>query len=139
MAEEKRDYYEVLGVNKNATKDEIKTAYRKLAKKYHPDLNHSPDAPKKFEEVQEAYDVLYDDNKRAQYDQFGMAAFQQGQSTGGGGNPFGDGFSSQGFGDMDLNDIFASFFGGGAPRGAQRQSRSSGPQKGEDQLYRVRI
>jgi molecular chaperone DnaJ len=73
------------------------------------------------------------------YDQYGMAAFEQGQSTGGGGNPFGDGFSSQGFGDMDLNDIFASFFGGGAPRGAQRQSRSSGPQKGEDQLYRVRI
>ena len=139
MAESKRDYYEVLGVSKTASKDEIKSAYRKLAKMYHPDLNKSPDAPKKFEEVQEAYDVLYDDNKRAQYDQFGMAAFQQGQSTGGGGNPFGDGFSSQGFGDMDLNDIFASFFGGGAPRGAQRQSRSSGPQKGEDQLYRVRI
>jgi len=139
MAESKRDYYEVLGVSKTASKDEIKSAYRKLAKMYHPDLNKSPDAPKKFEEVQEAYDVLYDDNKRAQYDQFGMAAFQQGQSTGGGGNPFGDGFSSQGFGDMDLNDIFASFFGGGAPRGAQRQSRRSGPQKGEDQLYRVRI
>lgn len=59
MAEEKRDYYEVLGISKNATKDEIKAAYRKLAKQYHPDLNKSPDAPKKFEEVQEAYDVLY--------------------------------------------------------------------------------
>ena len=62
MAETKRDFYEVLGVSKNASKDEIKSAYRKLAKKYHPDINKDPDAPKKFEEVQEAYDVLYDDN-----------------------------------------------------------------------------
>jgi molecular chaperone DnaJ len=140
MAEEKRDYYEVLGVNKNASKDEIKTAYRKLAKKYHPDLNHSPDAPKKFEEVQEAYDVLYDDNKRQQYDQFGMAAFQQGASTGGAGNPFaGGGFSSQGFGDVDLNDIFQSFFGGGSSRGGRSSSSSSLPRKGEDSLYRVKI
>lgn len=134
---EKRDYYEVLGVSKTATKDEIKSAYRKLAKTYHPDLNHSPDAPKKFEEVQEAYDVLYDDNKRKQYDQFGMAAFQQGGSTGGTGNPFsGGGFSSEGFGDVDLGDIFASFFGGG---GQRRQRASNGPSKGEDTLYRVRI
>ena len=132
---EKRDFYEVLGVSKNASKDEIKSAYRKLAKKYHPDLNHEPDAAKKFEEVQEAYDVLYDDNKRRQYDQFGMAAFTQGSSTGGAGNPFGEGFSSQGFGDVDLGDIFNSFFGGG-PR---RSYRSSGPQKGEDALYRIRI
>jgi molecular chaperone DnaJ len=134
---EKRDYYEVLGVSKTASKDEIKSAYRKLAKEYHPDLNHSPDAPKKFEEIQEAYDVLYDDNKRKQYDQFGMAAFQQGQSTGGAGNPFNGGdFSGAGFGDVDLNDIFASFFGGGG----QRRARSSGePQKGDDTLYRVKI
>jgi molecular chaperone DnaJ len=134
MAEEKRDYYEVLGVAKTATKDEIKVAYRKLAKEYHPDLNHSPDAPKKFEEIQEAYDVLYDDNKRKQYDQFGMAAFQQGGSTGAQGNPYqNNGFSSQGFGDVDLNDIFSSFFGGGTRRS------SSGPAKGNDTLYRVRL
>ncbi len=136
MAETKRDFYEVLGVSKNASKDEIKSAYRKLAKKYHPDINKDPDAPKKFEEVQEAYDVLYDDNKRKQYDQFGMAAFTQGASTGGGGNPFGQGFSSQGFGDVDLGDIFSSFFGGGARRSS---SRARGPQKGDDALYRVRI
>lgn len=132
---DKRDYYEVLGIAKTASKDEIKSAYRKLAKKYHPDINHDPDAPKKFEEIQEAYDVLYDDNKRAQYDQFGHAAFEQGGSTGG--NPFGQGFSSQGFGDVDLNDIFSSFFGGGASRRSSRQS--SGPSKGEDTITRIRI
>ena len=138
MAETKRDYYEVLGVSKTATKDEIKSAYRKLAKQYHPDLNKSPDAPKKFEEIQEAYDVLYDDNKRKQYDQFGMAAFEQGASTGGAGNPFAGGdFSGQGFGDVDLNDIFQSFFGGG---GGQRRARNDGsPRKGEDTLFRVKI
>lgn len=136
MAEEKRDYYETLGINKSATKDEIKSAYRKLAKQYHPDINKSPDAPKKFEEIQEAYDTLYDDNKRRQYDQFGHAAFQQGGSTGGAGNPFGGaGFSGAGFGDVDLNDIFSSFFGGG-----RRSSRStSGPQKGNDSLIQVSI
>ncbi len=138
MAQEKRDYYEVLGVSKSASKDEIKSAYRKLAKQYHPDLNHSPDAPEKFKEVQEAYDVLYDDNKRKQYDQFGFAAFEQGASTGGAGNPFtGGGFSGQGFGDVDLNDIFQSFFGGGM--GSGRTRNSSGPRKGEDALYRVKI
>lgn len=133
----KRDYYEVLGVSKNASKDDIKSAYRKLAKQYHPDLNKSPDAPKKFEEIQEAYDVLYDDNKRKNYDQYGMAAFEQGASTGGAGNPFaGGGFQGQGFGDVDLNDIFSSFFGGGGTR----RSRSNGePQKGDDTLYRVKI
>lgn len=136
MAEAKRDYYETLGVNKSANKDEIKSAYRKLAKQYHPDINKSPDAPKKFEEIQEAYDVLYDDNKRRQYDQFGHAAFQQGGSTGGAGNPFGGaGFSGAGFGDVDLNDIFSSFFGGG-----RRSSRQSGgPQKGNDSLIQVSI
>lgn len=71
---EKRDFYEVLGISKSASQDEIKKAYRTLAKKYHPDLNKDADAPKKFEEVQEAYDVLSDEKKRAQYDQFGHAA-----------------------------------------------------------------
>ncbi len=133
----KRDYYEVLGLSKGASKDEIKAAYRKLAKKYHPDLNKAPDAAQKFEEVQEAYDVLYDDNKRKAYDQYGHAVFEQGASTGGAGNPFGQGFgfSGQGFGDMDLGDIFSSFFGGGG----SRQRRTSGPRKGNDRLYRVKI
>ncbi len=137
MAESKRDYYEVLGVSKTASKDEIKSAYRKLAKQYHPDINHSPDAPQKFQEVQEAYDVLGDEGKRAQYDRFGQAAFEQGSSTGGAGNPFGGGFSSQGFGDVDLGDIFNSFFGGGARRGGG--AANAGPSKGQDSLTRVRI
>src|SRR5574344_1489755 len=101
MAETKRDYYEVLGVAKSATKDEIKSAYRKLAKKYHPDVNHDADAPEKFKEVQEAYDILYDDQKRAAYDQYGFAAFEQGA---GGGGFSGQGFSGQGFADVDLGD-----------------------------------
>ena len=131
----KRDFYEVLGVNKSASKDEIKSAYRKLAKQYHPDLNKSPDAPEKFKEVQEAYDVLYDDQKRAAYDRFGHAAFEQGGSTGGAGNPFGGaGFGSQGFGDVDLGDLFSSFFGGG-----RRPQRNTGPTKGPDSIMRIRI
>ena len=113
---EKRDYYEVLGVSKNATQDEIKSAYRKLAKQYHPDLNKAPDAADKFKEVTEAYEVLSDEQKRQNYDRFGFAAFENGGSTGGAG-PFGQGFSSQGFGDVDLNDIFSSFFGGGGSSG----------------------
>ena len=128
----KRDYYEVLGVSKSASKDEIKSAYRKLAKKYHPDINHDADAPEKFKEVQEAYDVLFDDQKRASYDQFGHAAFEQGAGGGGFG---GQGFSGQGFGDVDLGDIFSSFFGGGS----RRQRANTGPQRGDDTLMRVRI
>ena len=73
----KRDYYEVLGISKSASIDEIKSSYRKLAKKYHPDLNKEPGADEKFKEVQEAYDVLSDEKKRARYDQFGHAAFDQ--------------------------------------------------------------
>ncbi len=132
---EKRDYYDVLGVSKSASKDEIKSAYRKLAKQYHPDINKSPDAPKKFEEIQEAYDVLYDDEKRKRYDQFGHAAFEQGSGMGGAGGPFGGGFSSQGFGDVDLSDIFNSFFGGGS----RRRGSSNGPTKGSDTLYQATI
>ena len=132
----KRDFYEVLGVNKSASKDEIKSAYRKLAKKYHPDINKEPGAEEKFKEVQEAWDVLGDDKKRQMYDQFGMAAFEQGASTGGAGNPFsGAGFGSQGFGGVDLGDIFSSFFGGRA--GSRRAN--VGPQRGEDTLQRIRV
>ena len=79
---EKRDYYEVLGVDKNATQDQIKSAYRKLAKQYHPDLNKSPDAPEKFKEVQEAYEILGDEQKRKTYDQFGHAAFDNNGANG---------------------------------------------------------
>ncbi len=75
MAETKRDYYEVLGVSKTASDDELKKAYRKLAKKYHPDVSKEPDAEEKFKEAQEAYAVLSDEQKRAQYDQYGHAAF----------------------------------------------------------------
>lgn len=132
----KRDFYEVLGINKSASKEEIKSAYRKLAKKYHPDINKEPGAEEKFKEVQEAYDILSDDKKRQMYDQFGMAAFEQGASTGGQGNPFsGAGFGSQGFGGVDLGDIFSSFFGGG--RSTRRAN--VGPQRGEDTLQRIRV
>lgn len=128
----KKDYYETLGVSKSASKDEIKAAYRKLAKQYHPDINKAPGAEAKFKEVQEAYDVLYDDNKRATYDQFGHAAFEQGGNQGGFG---GQGFSGAGFGDINLDDIFGSFFGGGT----RRRSARRGPRRGEDQLMRVKV
>jgi len=132
----KRDFYEVLGVSKTASKDEIKSAYRKLAKKYHPDINKEPGAEEKFKEVQEAYDILYDDSKRQTYDQFGHAAFEQGGSTGGAGNPFaGGGFSSQDFGGMNFGDIFSSFFGGGA----RQQTKNYGPRRGDDTLQRIRV
>ena len=129
----KRDYYEVLGVSKTASKDEIKSAYRKLAKKYHPD-NKETGNEAKFKEIQEAYDILYDDQKRSAYDQFGHAAFEQAGQNPGGGNPFQGGFG--GFGaDVDLGDIFASFFGGGR----QRSSRSNAPQRGNDTLIKCKV
>ncbi|MEG0034326.1 MAG: molecular chaperone DnaJ [Bacilli bacterium] len=132
---EKRDYYETLGVQRTATKDEIKSAYRKLAMKYHPDRNKEPGAEKKFMEVQEAYDVLYDDQKRKTFDQFGSAAFDQnGSASGfGGGNPFQGGFGNFG----DLNDIFSQMFGGGM--GGGRNSQRNGPNRGDDTLMRVKV
>lgn len=130
----KRDYYEVLGVSKTASKDEIKSAYRKLAKKYHPDNKETGDEAK-FKEVQEAYDILFDDQKRDAYNQFGHAAFEQTGGGPGGGNPFGGGFS--GFGeDINLGDIFSSFFGGGS---ARRSARRAGPRRGDDILMKHRV
>ena len=102
----KRDYYEVLGVSKTASQDEIKKAFRKLALKYHPDRNKgNEEAMNKFKEANEAYSVLSDEQKRQQYDQLGPDAFEQAQTAGGaGGNPFGGGFG--GFGGGGMDDIF---------------------------------
>lgn len=130
---EKRDYYEVLGVSKSATDDEIKKAYRSLAKKYHPDVNKAPDAAEKFKEVNEAYEVLSDSQKRATYDQFGFAGMDGSQAGGGYG-----GFSSAGF--DDFSDIFSSFFGGGMGGFSSSSSRNSNsPQRGNDRLMKIDI
>lgn len=124
---DKRDYYEVLGVSKGATDDEIKKAYRKLAKKYHPDLNkNNPEAADKFKEAGEAYEILSDKEKRARYDQFGFAGVDPNYGAGQGGyGGFGGGFA-----DVDLGDLFGSFFGGGFG-GSSRQSRANAPRQGE--------
>ena len=127
---DKQDYYETLGISKGASQDEIKKAYRSMAKKYHPDMNPgNQEAEQKFKEVNEAYAVLSDEEKKAKYDQFGHAAFEQG----GGGAGYGGGFGD--FGGFDMNDIFSSIFGGGA-RGA---SRANAPQDGDDIVVRVSI
>ena len=132
MAENKRDYYEVLGVSKNANEDEIKKAYRSLAKKYHPDMNPGDkDAEIKFKEVNEAYAVLSDSEKRSKYDRFGHNAFDP-ASGGGYGGGFG-GFSGV---DFDFGDIFSSFFGGGS---ASSRSRANAPVDGDDVGARISI
>ncbi len=130
MAEDKRDYYEVLGVDKAVSDDDLKKAYRKAAKKYHPDLNPGDKkAEQKFKEVNEAYEVLSDKEKRARYDQFGHAGVDPNFGAGGGG--FGGGFGGAGFGDFgDLGDIFSSFFGGGF--GGGRRANPNAPQRGND-------
>lgn len=134
MADSKRDYYEVLGVSKTATDDEIKRAYRQTAKKYHPDMNPGDkDAEVKFKEVNEAYAVLSDEEKKRIYDQYGHAGLEGGMGGGAGG--FG-GFSNFDFG--DIGDIFGSFFGGAGGFGGG-SSRRNGPMRGEDIAYRITL
>jgi len=133
---EKKDVYETLGINKNASEDEIKKAYRTLAKKYHPDLNHEPGAAEKFKEVQEAYDILNDADKKARYDQYGWPGVDPQAGGGFGGQGGFGGFSGAGF--EDLGDILNSFFGGGA-RSSSSSSRSAGPRRGEDIYSSIRI
>ena len=139
---EKRDYYEVLGVAKGASADEIKSAYRKLAMKYHPDRNpDNPEAKEKFTEISEAYEVLSNPEKRQRYDQFG----HQGVNFGPGGFDFGRDFSH--FQDVDLNDILSSFFGGGGGgfsffgggRQQQRRADPNAPRRGDDMTFRLEI
>ena len=133
MAENKRDYYEVLGLQKGAGIDDIKKAYRKLAMKYHPDRNpDNKEAEEKFKEAAEAYEVLSDDDKRARYDQFGFAGVDPNYGAGQGG--YGGGFD--GFGDFgDLGDLFGSFFGGGA----SRRSNANAPRRGENVGARLEL
>ncbi|MGT2785096.1 molecular chaperone DnaJ [Streptococcus merionis] len=121
------EYYDRLGVSKNASQDEIKKAYRKMSKKYHPDINKEAGAEQKYKEVQEAYETLSDDQKRAAYDQYGPA----GANGGFGGGGFGGGFDGSGFGGFE--DIFSSFFGGGGSR------NPNAPRQGDDLQYRVNL
>ena len=124
MPEEKRDLYEVLGIEKGASDEDIKKAYRKLAKKYHPDLNPGDkEAEQKMKEVNAAYEVLSDKEKKARYDQFGHAGIDPNYAAGGAG-----GYG--GFEDFDLGNIFDSFFGGAFS--GQSTRRQSGPQRGEN-------
>lgn len=123
-----KDYYEILGVSRDASNDEIKKAYRKLSKKYHPDLNKEPGADEKFKEITEAYEVLGDSTKRANYDQYGSADGPQGF---GGGSAGGfSGFDGGGFG---FEDIFSQFFGGGS----QQSTDPKAPKQGRDLEYRM--
>ena len=134
----KKDFYEILGVDKNASEAEIKSAYRKLAKKYHPDLNKEEGAAEKFKEISEAYEVLGNEEKRKMYDQYGSAAFEQGGPSGaqgfGGFGGFGDfgGFQSN----VDLNDIFDEFLGGFGFGSSNRANRAT---KGSDLLVTINL
>ena len=135
MAQEKRDYYEVLGVSKTATDEEIKKAYRKLALKYHPDYNPGDKtAEEKFKEINEAHEVLSDPEKRKRYDQFGFAGVDPNYAASQGAGGFGGGF-----GGVDLGDIFGDIFGGGFGgfAGGSTRANPNAPRKGQD--IRVRI
>src|SRR3989338_2289976 len=135
-----KDYYKILSVERNATKEEIKKAYKQLAKKYHPDLNKSPESEQKFKEINEAAAVLGDDAKRSQYDQFGDAdAFKRASGSGFSGFDFG---SFRDFAGFDFGDIFDQFFSGGqggAPTSAwTSRSRSRRPRKARPRRYQSR-
>ena len=127
----KRDYYEVLGVARDADEKQLKSAYRKLAMKYHPDQNQgNPEAEAQFKEVGEAYGILCDANKRAAYDRYGHAAFENG---GPGGNPFGQGGGNP---EDIFQDLFSQVFGAGGFGGGRRRG---GPQRGADLRYDLEI
>ncbi len=139
----KRDYYEVLGISKTSTESDIKKAYRTMARKHHPDVDKTSGAAERFKEINEAYQVLSDPQKKAAYDQFGHSAFQ-----GGGAPPRGSGGYSYGYGAGGVNvdfdsgfrdpfDIFNEFFGGSSPFGSTR--RKTGPRTGEDLHYEITI
>lgn len=130
-----KSYYDILGVSKEATDAEIKSAFRKLAKQYHPDLNKEPGAEEKFKEIGEAYSVLSDPEKRKQYDQFGHEAYTNGAAQGG----FGGGFSGFSAEDIDLSSIFDDIFGGSIFGNRSRGSSKNRPTKGEDSLVKVNL
>lgn len=148
MPDQKRDYYEVLGVSKSADEKDIKKAYRKLAMKYHPDVNKEPDAEEKFKEINEAYEVLSDESKRQAYDRYGFAGVDP-NFAGGQGNPFqggsfnfddlfgGGGFTSSGGSFGGFDSIFDMFGGGGGSR--SRAYRNNQPMQGEDLQMNIRI